>query len=195
MTNFSWAEIFSATLVLFAVIDIVGSIPIILDIKSKSGGINALRASFVSFVIMVGFLFLGESIIKMLGIDVYSFSVAGSFVLLFLALEMILGIKLFREESINPKISSIVPVAFPIIAGAGSITSILALRGEFSRINILIAILFNIILVFIVLKLTRRIENLLGPGGLIIIKKIFGIILLAIAVRLFTANVSHLFQS
>ena len=194
MASFSWSEILSATLVLFAVIDIVGSIPIILDIKSKSGGINAFRASFVSLLIMIGFLFLGESIIKILGIDVYSFSVAGSFVLLFLALEMILGVKLFREETINPRISSIVPVAFPIIAGAGTITSILALRGEFDRINILIAISINIILVFIVLKLTRMIENILGPGGLVIIKKIFGIILLAIAVRLFTSNVGHLFK-
>ena len=194
MNSFSWAEILSATLVLFAVIDIIGSIPIILDIKGKSGGINSFRASFVSLVIMVGFLFLGESIINMLGIDVYSFSVAGSFVLLFLALEMILGIKLFREEAVNPKISSVVPLAFPIIAGAGTITSILALRGEFARINILVAILFNIILVFVVLKLTRRIENILGPGGLVIIKKIFGIILLAIAVRLFTANVGQLFS-
>ena len=194
MDLFSWPEIFSASLVLFAVIDIVGSIPIILDIKAKSGGVNAFRASFVSLIIMIGFLFLGESIINVLGIDVYSFSVAGSFVLLFLALEMILGVKLFKEDSINPKISSIVPVAFPIIAGAGSITSILALRGEFERVNILIAIIINILLVFLVLKLTRRIEKLLGPGGLIIVKKIFGIILLAIAVRLFTSNVGHLFM-
>ena len=141
---------------------------------------------------MVSFLYLGESIISLLGIDVYSFSVAGSFVLFFLALEMILGVELFKSESIDPKISSIVPIAFPILAGAGSLTSILALRGEFARENIVVAIVINILVIYVVLKLTKRLERLLGPGGLIIIKKVFGIILLAIAVRLFSNNASGL---
>ncbi|MEM7162592.1 MAG: MarC family protein [Bacteroidota bacterium] len=189
---FDFKQIFSATLVLFAVIDVIGSIPVILDIKNKSGGINELRVSIVSLAIMVCFLFLGESIIELLGIDVYSFSVAGSFVLFFLALEMILGVELFKSESVDPKISSVVPIAFPILAGAGTLTSILALRGEFARENILIAILINVLFIFIVLKLTRRLEKLLGPGGLLIIKKVFGIILLAIAVRLFGKNIGEL---
>ena len=187
-------EILSASLVLFAVIDVIGSIPVILDVKTKSGGINELRVSLVSLGIMVGFLFVGEMIINLLGIDVYSFSVAGSFVLFFLALEMILGVELFKAETVNPKISSIVPIAFPILAGAGSLTSILALRGEFQQLNIIVAILINIIIIFVVLKLTRRIEKLLGPGGLIVIKKVFGIILLAIAVKLFSQNAGKLFN-
>ena len=193
MLSFNAKEIFSATLVLFAVIDVIGSIPVILDIKKKSGGINELRVSLVSLLIMVSFLFLGESLIQLLGIDVYSFSVAGSFVLFFLALEMILGVELFKSESVDPKISSIVPIAFPILAGAGSLTSILALRGEFARENIVVAIVINILIIFFVLKLTKRIERLLGPGGLIIIKKVFGIILLAIAVKLFSTNAGKLF--
>lgn len=189
----NWSEILSATLVLFAVIDVIGSIPLILDIKNKSGGINELRASLVSLGIMICFLFVGEFLINLLGIDVYSFSVAGSFVLFFLALEMILGVELFKPEHVSPKISSIVPIAFPILAGAGSLTSILALRGEFEQLNIVIAIVINIVVVFLVLKLTKRIERFLGPGGLIIIKKVFGIILLAIAVKLFSQNAGKLF--
>jgi len=191
--NFDVKQIVSATLVLFAVIDVIGSIPIILDVKKKSGGINELRISLVSLLIMVCFLFLGESVIQLLGIDVYSFSVAGSFVLLFLALEMILGVELFKSEDVGPKISSIVPIAFPILAGAGTLTSLLSLRGEFHRENILIAIIINILFIFLVLKLTRKLEKLLGPGGLMIIKKVFGIILLAIAVKLFSSNAGKLF--
>lgn len=186
-------EILTASLILFAVIDIVGSIPIILDIKQKTGRVHSEKASLISLVIMVAFLVLGERIITLIGIDVNSFAVAGSFVLLFLALEMILGIELFKPEPhLSPDIASIVPIAFPIIAGAGTMTTLISLRAEFEMINILIAIFINILLVYIVLKSTKYIERVLGPGGIAILKKVFGIILLAIAVKLFASNASAL---
>jgi len=190
----NFTEILSASLVLFAVIDIIGSIPLILDIKVKSGRVHAEKASLVSLLIMVAFLILGERMVLLIGIDVNSFAVAGSFVLLFLALEMILGIELFKEESdISPDIASIVPLAFPIIAGAGTMTTLISLRAEYEMMNILIAIFVNIILVYVVLKSTKWIERLLGPGGIAILKKVFGIVLLAIAVKLFSSNVKELF--
>lgn len=193
--NLDLKEIISAGLVLFAVIDIIGSIPIILNIKKQTGEIFAMRASLTSLIIMIAFLIVGERIIQLFGVDVYSFAVAGSFVLLFLALEMILGIKLFRHKESELKAASIVPIAFPIIAGAGTMTSILSLRAEYHAINIAIAIVINIVLVFAVLKLTDRIERLLGEGGIAVLQKVFGIILLAIAVKLFSANASHLFNN
>lgn len=192
----SLTETLTATLVLFAVIDILGSIPILLELKRKQGALNAEKASVVSMVIMIAFLFLGERIIHLIGIDVYSFAVAGSFVLLFLALEMILGITLFKEDpEASGDLSAIVPVAFPLIAGAGTMTTLISLRSEFHQINIILAIIINILFVYLVLKSTRRIEQLLGPGGISIVKKVFGIVLLAIAVKLFTSNVQGLFQA
>lgn len=191
--KFSWTEFFSATMVMFAVVDIIGSIPILLDIKKKTGHINAEKASFVSLIIMVAFLFLGEGIINLFGIEVHSFAVAGSFVLLFLALEMILGVQIFKQDANTLKTAAIVPIAFPIIAGAGSMTTIISLRSEYNQINVLLAILANMLLVYLVLKMTRRIEKLLGDGGVAILQKAFGIILLAIAVKLFTSNVTKLF--
>ena len=196
------AQIGKAFLILFAVIDIVGGIPLILQVRQKAGKIYPARATIVSLAIMVTFLFLGESILNVLGINVQSFAVAGAFVLFFVALEMVLGVKLFREDLSAPgltqgeddhKVYSIVPLAFPVIAGAGTITTILSLRAEFDRVNILIAIVLNMIPVVLVLLLTNRIERLLGRVGLIVIKKAFGIILLAIAVRLFAANITQLF--
>lgn len=192
----SVTDTLTATLVLFAVIDILGSIPILLELKRKQGALNAEKASVVSMVIMIAFLFLGERIIHLIGIDVYSFAVAGSFVLLFLALEMILGITLFKEDpEASGDLSAIVPVAFPLIAGAGTMTTLISLRSEFHQINIILAIIINILFVYLVLKSTRRIEQLLGPGGISIVKKVFGIVLLAIAVKLFTSNVQGLFQA
>lgn len=190
--EFSWIEIFKASMVLFAVIDIVGSIPLIIKIKSKSGDISALRTSIVAMVIMIAFLILGENILNLFGVEVEAFAVAGSLILFAMALEMILGIKLFRDEPTG-KTASIVPLAFPIIAGAGSMTSIISLRAEYDQINIGIAIFINIILVFIVLKLTKRIERVLGEGGIAVLEKVFGIILLAIAIKLFSANAKELF--
>ena len=198
----SLTEIGKAFLILFAVIDVVGSIPVILDVRQKAGKIYPARATLVSLGIMVSFLYLGETILDLVGIDVRSFAVAGSLVLFFLALEMTLGVKLFKEDLSAPglkdpkqdkKVYSIVPLAFPVIAGAGTITTILSLRAEFARPNILVAILLNIIVVVLVLLLTNRIERLLGRLGLIVLKKAFGIILLAISVKLFAGNITYLF--
>lgn len=180
-------------MVLFAVIDIVGSIPLIIKLKEQSGEIHALRASIVSLVIMISFLILGESILNLFGVDVKSFAVAGALILFAMSLEMILGVRLFRDD-VSGKTASIVPLAFPIIAGAGTMTSIISLRAEYTELNISIAIVINIFLVFVVLKLTRVIERLLGKGGIAILKKVFGIILLAIAIKLFSTNAKGLFN-
>lgn len=184
-------EIITAGMILFAVIDILGSIPIIVDLRSRVGQIQSEKASLVAAAIMISFLFVGESILKLIGIDVNSFAVAGSFVLFFLALEMILGIRLYKDE--EPNTASIVPLAFPLIAGAGVMTTILSLRAEFKTINIIIAIVLNIALVYLVLKSSGKIEKIIGSNGLGVIRKVFGVILLAIAVKLFAANVKGLF--
>jgi multiple antibiotic resistance protein len=199
---FDLTEIGKAFLILFAVIDIVGGIPLILQVRQKAGKIYPLRAVLVSLGIMVTFLYLGETILSVLGIDVRSFAVAGALILFFIALEMILGVRLFREDLSAPglteasddnKVYSVVPLAFPVIAGAGTITTVLSLRAEFHSQNILVAIILNMVPVLLVLLLTGRIERLLGRVGLIVIKKAFGIILLAIAVKLFAANITQLF--
>jgi len=184
-------EIITAGMILFAVIDILGSIPIIVDLRSRVGQIQSEKASIVAAAIMISFLFVGESILSLIGIDVNSFAVAGSFVLFFLALEMILGIRLYKDEEANT--ASIVPLAFPLIAGAGVMTTILSLKAEFKTINIVIAIVLNIILVYIVLKSSGKIEKIIGSNGLGVIRKVFGVILLAIAVKLFASNVKGLF--
>ena len=186
------AQLLKSTMVLFAVIDIVGSIPVLMDVKRKSGDIHPGRASLVALGIMLAFLFIGEGIITFLGVDVNSFAVAGSFVLFFMALEMILGIELFKTDPTSMKTATIVPVAFPLIAGAGSMTSILSLRAEFAQLNIMIAIIINMAIVFIVLKNLGRLERILGEGGIAVLRKVFGIILLAIAVKLFASNVKNL---
>lgn len=190
--NFNLTEIGTATMILFAVVDIVGSVPMIIEIKRKAGEIHEERATIVAMLIMIGFLFLGESILNVIGINVNSFAVAGSFVLFFMSLEMVLGIKIFREDEIT-KTASIVPLAFPIIAGAGTMTSILSLRAEFETENIIIAIIINTAFVYLVLRLTGVIERLLGPGGIAVLRKVFGIILMAIAVKLFSGNIKELF--
>lgn len=184
-------EILAAGMVLFAVIDIVGNIPLIISLREKAGHIQSEKASIVAAIIMIAFLFLGEEILKLIGIDINSFAVAGSFVILFLALEMILGITIYRDEA--PETAAIVPLAFPMIAGAGSMTSLLSLRAEFDLINIIIAILINIVIVYIILKSSKKIQQWLGKSGINIIRKVFGIILLAIAVKLFASNIGQLF--
>ena len=186
-----YREIITVGMVLFAVIDIVGTIPIIVDLRNKHGRIESEKAAVVAGIIMIVFLFVGEEFLKLIGIDVHSFAVAGSFVLFFLALEMILGIRIYRDEEASS--ASIVPIAFPLIAGAGTMTTLLSLRSEFQSVNIVIAILLNIIVVYIVLKLSPKIEKMLGKNGLGVIRKAFGVVLLAIAVKLFAANVKDLF--
>ena len=189
--NFDVKEIFTAGMVLFAVIDIIGSIPIVISLRAKVGHIQSEKASIVSAIIMIAFLFVGEEILKLIGIDINSFAVAGSFIIFFLAIEMVLGISLYKDE--EPETASIVPLAFPMIAGAGTLTSLLSLRAEYHVINIIVAILINIIIVYLILKSSQKIENLLGRSGINIIRKIFGVVLLAIAVKLFTTNIQQIF--
>ncbi|MGY8944652.1 MAG: MarC family protein [Flavobacteriales bacterium] len=183
-------EVLTASMVLFAVIDIIGSIPIIISLREKAGHIQSEKASLVSALIMIAFLFIGEQILSLIGLDVNSFSVAGSLVILFMALEMILGITLFTEEP--PEVASVVPLAFPIIAGAGTMTSLLSLRAEYEMINIIAAIVINILIVYIILKTSGKLQKILGKTGISIIRKVFGIILLAIAVKLFATNVGKI---
>ncbi|MGA0896023.1 MAG: MarC family protein [Flavobacteriaceae bacterium] len=183
----------TASVILFAVIDIVGSIPLIITLREKVGHIQSEKASVVAAIIMIGFLFLGEEILKLIGIDINSFAVAGSFVIFFLALEMILGITLYRDEA--PETASVVPLAFPMIAGAGTMTSLLSLRAEYHVLNIIIAILINILFVYLILKTSKYIGKRLGKSGINIIRKVFGIVLLAIAVKLFTTNIGQLFNN
>lgn len=185
-------EILTVSMVLFAVIDVVGAIPVIVDLRAKHGHIESEKAAIVAGIIMIVFLFVGEELLKLIGIDVNSFAVAGSFVLFFLALEMILGIRLYRDE--QPGSASIVPIAFPLIAGAGTMTTLLSLRAQYHTANIIVAILLNIIIVYAVLKSSARIEKILGKNGIGVVRKAFGVVLLAIAVKLFAANVKALFQ-
>ena len=192
--NFNIKEIFTAFMVLFAVIDIVGNIPIIIDLRKKVGHIQSEKASLIAGVIMIVFLFLGQSLLELIGIDVYSFAVAGSFILFFIALEMILGITLYKDDDDSESITATVfPLAFPLIAGPGSLTTLLSLRAEFYIENIIIAVLCNVLVIYIVLKTSPKIERIIGANGIKIIRKIFGVILLAIAVKLFTANIQALF--
>ncbi|EDM45573.1 putative transmembrane protein [unidentified eubacterium SCB49] len=191
--NFNFKQIATATMVLFAVIDIIGSIPIIISLKEKSGTIKSGRASIIAAIVLIIFLFIGEKILGLIGINVYEFAVAGSFILFFIALEMILGIKLFKQNEENLEMATVFPIAFPIVAGPGSLTSLLSLRAEYALENIIIAIIVNIIVVFVVLRTSGSLQRFLGKNGIAIIEKVFGVILLAIAVKLFTSNIQELF--
>ena len=187
---FNFKEFVTAGMILFAVIDIVGSIPVIISLREKVGHIQSEKASLVSAILMIAFLFLGEEILNLIGIDISSFAVAGSLVIFLLAIEMILGISLFKGDI--PATASIVPLAFPIIAGAGTLTSILSLRAEYHVVNIIAAIIVNIIVVYGVLKSSAAIKRILGPSGIQVIRKIFGIVLLSISIKLFATNVGQL---
>lgn len=184
--EFNLKDTASATMVLFAVIDVIGSIPVIIGLKQKVGELNSNKASLVSLCIMVGFLFIGEPMLNLIGVEVSAFAIAGSFVLFFLALEMILGIRLYKDEV--PSTASVMPLAFPLIAGTGTLTTLLSLRAEYHIMSILVAILINVVIVYIVLRNIGRLEKLLGVGGVAILRKVFGIVLLAIAVQLFRKN-------
>ena len=190
--SISIKEIFTAFMVLFAVIDIVGNIPIIIDLRKKAGHIQSEKASIIAGLIMIVFLFVGNSILKLVGIDVHSFAVAGAFILLFIALEMILGITLYKQEDDSDLSATVFPLAFPLIAGPGSLTTLLSLKSEFHTENIIIAVIVNVLFIYIVLKTSSKIERFIGPNGIKITRKIFGVILLAIAVKLFTSNIKFL---
>lgn len=187
-----WKEIASCFMILFAVIDIIGSIPVILNIKNSVGNIQPITTTLVSFLLMAVFLFAGEKFLGLFGVDVNSFAVAGSFILFFIAMEMVLGIKIFKQKEGTEKAASIVPLAFPIIAGAGTFSTLISLGAEYQRTNILVAVALNMPIIFLVLKLTGRIERFLGIAGINVLEKVFGIILLAISVKLFSNNIQHL---
>ncbi len=189
--NFSFLEIASASMVLFAIIDILGAIPIILNIKKKASVIHPFRASAIALTILVVFLFTGEGILKLFGVDIQSFAVAGALVIFIFAVEMLLDVELFRNKGPEGS-SSIIPLAFPLVAGPGSFTTLLSLRAEYAVENILIALVLNVIFVYVVVRSTSKIERLIGEGGIYVLRKFFGIILLAIAVKLFTSNLSYL---
>ena len=180
-------DVVTVSAILFAVIDIIGSIPILLQVKARVGYIKAEQATFVSLIIMILFLFLGESILRFLGVDVKSFAIAGSLVIFFLAIEMILGIRLYKDEI--PETASIVPIAFPLIAGTGTMTTLLSLRAAYDSQTIIIGIFINLAVVYLVLRNIYRLERFLGVAGISILRKVFGIVLLAISVKLFRANI------
>lgn len=182
-------EILTVSFTLFAVIDMLGSIPILVSLKEKFGGhIRSTQATLVSGVLMIGFLFIGHEFLKILGLDVKSFAVAGSIVIFILGLEMVLGIEFFKPDQ-NAKSGSVVPIAFPLIAGSGTLTTIMSLKADFADINILIGIIINCIVIYLVLKSLKWIERFLGPNGLAVVRKFFGVILLAIAVKIFGSNI------
>ena len=186
MLNFR--EIISVSLILFSVIDIVGSIPVIIDLRQKVGKVESEKATLIALVVLVSFLYLGEQILALFSLDVSSFAIAGAIVLFLLGCEMILGIHIFKADT-DTGGGSIVPLAFPLIAGAGTMTTILALKSEFSHWNILVGILLNMVFVYITLKTSTWIEKKLGKGGVEVLRKVFGIILLAIAVKMFKNNI------
>jgi multiple antibiotic resistance protein len=184
--QFDFSQILSTTMVLFAIIDILGSIPIVIELRKKAGHIQSEKAAIVATILMILFLFAGKALLSVIGIDVESFAIAGSIVIFALAMEMVLGLKIFKEEA--PETVSVVPLAFPLIAGAGTMTTLLSLKTEYTTPNIIVGIILNMIFVYFVLKNTNRLEKLFGQTGLNILRKAFGIILLAIAIKLFRTN-------
>lgn len=191
--NLDPKEILTVTFTLFAVIDIVGSVPILISLKQKMGGIREWRATLISGGLMILFLFIGEAFLKLLGLDIGSFAVGGSIVIFILGLEMVLGLEFFKSES-NVKAATVVPIAFPLIAGSGTLTTLMSLKANYGETTLLIAILVNLIIVFAVLKSLGAIARLLGPAGLIAVRKFFGVILLAIAVKIFATNAPGLIK-
>ena len=188
--KFDFKEIFSVTLILFSIIDILGSIPIILNLRKKVGHIYAERITLISGGLMLGYLFLGTKILQLFGVDVKSFALAGAIILLIIGFEVILGREIFKHNTHNQgKASSVVPLAFPIIAGAGTMTSLLSLKAAYEQENIIVGILVNLILIYVVLKASAWLEKKLEPGTIEVLQKVFGLILLAIAIKLFKSNI------
>lgn len=191
--NFTIEDLLSVTFTLFAVIDILGSIPLLISLKEKMGGIRELRATLISGMLMILFLFVGERFLGILGLDVRSFAVGGSIVIFILGLEMVLGVEFFKSEG-DAKSGTVVPIAFPLIAGSGTLTTVISLRANYSETPVLIAILLNLVFVYLVLRSLGYIARLLGPGGLLAVRKFFGVILLAIAVKIFATNAPELIK-
>ena len=192
-TNFNFQQILSAFIVLFAVIDIIGAIPIIIDLKDKGKDVNALKATLISFLLLLGFFYAGDILLRLFHVDIESFAVAGAFVILLLSFEMILDIEIFKNQG-PIKEATLVPLVFPLLAGAGSFTTLLSLRAEYASVNIIVALVLNMLWVYFVVRMTRKVEKVLGKGGIYLIRKFFGIILLAISVKLFMSNITLLME-
>lgn len=193
LEDFNLQQTVSAFIVLFAVIDIIGSIPIIIDLKEKGKDVNAMKATVISFLLLLGFFYAGDILLKLFHVDIESFAVAGAFVIFLLSLEMILDIEIFKNQG-PIKEATLVPLVFPLLAGAGSFTTLLSLRAEYASVNILVALVLNMLWVYFVVRMTRKVESLLGKGGIYLIRKFFGIILLAISVKLFMSNITLLIE-
>ena len=192
-TNFNFQQILSAFIVLFAVIDIIGAIPIIIDLKDKGKDVNALKATLISFLLLLGFFYAGDILLRLFHVDIESFAVAGAFVIFLLSVEMILDIEIFKNQG-PIKEATLVPLVFPLLAGAGSFTTLLSLRAEYASVNIIVALILNMLWVYFVVRMTRKVERVLGKGGIYLIRKFFGIILLAISVKLFMSNITLLME-
>ena len=192
-TNFNFQQILSAFIVLFAVIDIIGAIPIIINLKDKGKDVNALKATLISFLLLLGFFYAGDILLRLFHVDIESFAVAGAFVIFLLSLEMILDIEIFKNQG-PIKEATLVPLVFPLLAGAGSFTTLLSLRAEYASVNIIVALILNMLWVYFVVRMTRKVEKVLGKGGIYLIRKFFGIILLAISVKLFMSNITLLME-
>ena len=192
-TNFNFQQILSAFIVLFAVIDIIGAIPIIIDLMDKGKDVNALKATLISFLLLLGFFYAGDILLRLFHVDIESFAVAGAFVIFLLSLEMILDIEIFKNQG-PIKEATLVPLVFPLLAGAGSFTTLLSLRAEYASMNIIVALVLNMLWVYFVVRMTRKVEKVLGKGGIYLIRKFFGIILLAISVKLFMSNITLLME-
>ena len=192
-TNFNFQQILSAFIVLFAVIDIIGAIPIIIDLKDKGKDVNALKATLISFLLLLGLFYAGDILLRLFHVDIESFAVAGAFVIFLLSLEMILDIEIFKNQG-PIKEATLVPLVFPLLAGAGSFTTLLSLRAEYASVNIIVALVLNMLWEYFVVRMTRKVEKVLGKGGIYLIRKFFGIILLAISVKLFMSNITLLME-
>jgi multiple antibiotic resistance protein len=191
--SFNFSELLTVTFTLFAVIDVIGSVPILISLKEKMGAFGELKATLISGALMVLFLYGGKEFLKLLGVDVRSFAVGGSIVIFILGLELVLGLEFFKSEK-DVKSATVVPIAFPLIAGSGTLTTIMSLKANYGETTLLIAILINLIIVYVVLRSLKFIEKLLGPAGLIAVRKFFGVILLAIAVKIFATNAHGLIK-
>ena len=194
MSLFDWQQFFSAFVVLFAIIDITGSIPVILTLKKKGRKISPLRAALISLAIFVVFFYIGDALLQLFHVDISSFAVAGSLIIFIVALEMILDIEIFRYNDESGKDATFVPVVFPLVAGAGALTTLLSISAQYDPVNILLAVAANMVIVYLVIRLAKQLERLLGPGVIYMLQKFFGIILLAVSVKLFTTNITFLIE-
>ena len=189
----NFGELLTVTFTLFAVIDVIGSVPILISLKEKMGEFSELKATLISGALMILFLYLGKEFLRLLGVDIRSFAVGGSIVIFILGLEMVLGLEFFKSEK-DVRAATVVPIAFPLIAGSGTLTTIISLKANYTQTTVLLGILLNLIVVFVVLKSLKFIERILGPGGMIAVRKFFGVVLLAIAVKIFATNAHGLIK-